>query len=179
MSQPKTFGLFCMNSWFFIFVITKIHIVFIILNIVIIRIIQIRFQQKVVFPDSHRSDLEDSGVTSRRDLHGSQNLGESWKVSGTGSLTESSTQEKDDLNNKCDSANTWPWKKMFSGCFEDKEDKEKYFRSRPGSGRFSNMRFILENPTEVFTRAVTIYERMRQNQRKRCTYHYQIDCYIF
>ena len=130
-----------------------------ILNTIIIWIIQIRFQQKLVFPDSHRSDLEDSGVTSRRDLHGSQNLGESWKVSGTGSLTESSTQEKDDLNNKCDSANTWPWKKMFSGCFEDKEDKEKYFRSRPGSGRFSNMRFILENPTEVFTRAVTIYER--------------------
>jgi len=47
-----------------------------------------------------------------------------------------------------------------------KKTRIKYeFRFRPGSGRFSNMRFILENPTEVFTRVVTIYERRtRQSQ---------------
>jgi len=49
------------------------------------------------------------------------------------------------------------------------------FRFRPGSGRFSNMRFILENPTEVFTRVVTIYERrIRQSQGNIVTPYHQI-----
>ena len=91
---------------------------------------------------------------SRRDLRGSQNWGESWKVSGTGSPTETSTLERGGLNNKCDSANTWPWLCITKECWEAEEDifktkkigSKSDFRFRSGSGRFSNMPYHIREP---------------------------------
>ena len=121
MSQPNVFGLvslFCMKLWF---IMKTFHIVF----MKTFNLNHPDFIRRWSSPTlgSHRSDLEDSGVTSRRDLRGSQKWGESWKVSGTGSLTESSTREGD-LNNKYDSANTWPWVCITKGWGREVEEDQ-------------------------------------------------------
>ena len=84
--------------------------------------------------------------------------------------------ERGSLNNKCDSANTWPWFCITKGCWEAEEDIFKTFQRqrRLAASLISAFaqalvgsqicHIILENPTEVFTRVVTIYERKRHNQ---------------